>query len=124
MKLRNKFTADKVGKRTAETMQKLIDSLVTNFNDIDPAWECQLEMIAMNYQLMYSAYDDLNEQGKLQRDARGRLQKNPSIAIFQNTQANIQNIMNKMGWTVLSKARVKSMLTDSAETDEFEENFN
>lgn len=124
MKLRNKFTTDKVGKRTAETMQKLIDSLETNFNAIDPAWECQLEMIAMNYQLMYSAYDDLNEQGKLQRDARGRLQKNPSIAIFQNTQANIQNIMNKMGWTVLSKARVKSMLTDSAETDEFEENFN
>lgn len=123
MNLRKKFTADAVGERTSKTMSKLIDSLEKNFQDIDPAWECQLEMIAMNYQLMYEAYDDLCDQGKLQRDARGRLQKNPSIAIFQNTQANIQNIMNKMGWSVLSKARVRTMLADNAEVDEFTENF-
>lgn len=123
MNLRKKFTADAVGERTSKTMSKLIESLEKNFHDIDAAWECQLEMIAMNYQLMYEAYDDLCDQGKLQRDSRGRLQKNPSIAIFQNTQANIQNIMNKMGWSVLSKARAKALMDTEVEKDEFERAF-
>ena len=83
-----------------------------------------MDLICMNLEILNNAYKDIQEQGKLQKDARDRLQKNPSIGLFFNAQAQVQNLLNKMGMTVMAKCRVKQYLKDeSSSIDEFESNF-
>ena len=121
--LRTHFQVSSYSDKTVSTINKLIDSLENNFSELDPSWEVSLEQLAMNFQILYDAYDDIQANGNLQKDARDRLQKNVSITLFMNATNNIQNILNKFGFTVLSKARVKQMMKEEPGSDNFTEKF-
>lgn len=122
--LRDKYKVSEFSDKTVSQMMKLISSLEKNFTEIEDSWELNLDLICMNLEILNNAYKDIQEQGKLQKDARDRLQKNPSIGLFFNAQAQVQNLLNKMGMTVMAKCRVKQYLKDeSSSIDEFEENF-
>ena len=121
--LRSEFTPEKVGEKTSKVMNLLIDSLEQNFSAIDPAWKTTLSMLAMNYQLMFNAFEDLQVNGKTAPDEKKRLQKNPSIGIFLNTQTAIQSLQTSMGLTLMSKARAKQLMKGEDEIDEFEKTF-
>ena len=122
--LRDKYKVSEFSDKTVSQMMKLISSLEKNFTEIEDSWELNLDLICMNLEILNNAYKDIQEQGKLQKDARDRLQKNPSIGLFFNAQAQVQNLLNKMGMTVLAKCRVKQYLKDEdSSKDEFESNF-
>lgn len=121
--LDNRYTAEKYGEKTAETMSLLIDSMKKTFQEIDPAWITSLDLLALNYEMMYKAYDDIQSRGNISTASKERLSRNPSISIFLNCQNMIQNILSKSGLTVLSKAKVKQLLNTGEEQDEFEKNF-
>lgn len=122
--LRNHFKISDYSDKTVNAMNKLIDSLEVNFNELDPSWEISLEQLAMNFQILFDAYEDIQANGNLQKDARDRLQKNVSITLFMNATNNIQNILNKFGFTVMSKARVKQLMKEEPDSpDEFTEMF-
>lgn len=122
--LRDKYKVSEFSDKTVSQMMKLISSLEKNFTEIEDSWELNLDLICMNLEILNNAYKDIQEQGKLQKDARDRLQKNPSIGLFFNAQAQVQNLLNKMGMTVMAKCRVKQYLKDeSSSIDEFESNF-
>lgn len=116
--LRQEFTKEKVGEKTAKVMELLIDSLEQNFQFIDPAWKTTLSMLAMNYQLMFQAFEDLQTNGKTAPDDKKRLQKNPSIGIFLNAQNAIQSLQTSMGLTLMSKARAKQLMKSDSELDD------
>ena len=124
--LKERYSASKFGERTAETMGFLIDSMYKTFIDIDPAWIASLDQLAMDYEMLYQAYDDIKANGNITPASRERLSRNPSIGLFLNAQNAIQTILSKTGLTVLSKAKVKQLLRDSTndtETDTFAEKF-
>lgn len=122
--LRDKYKVSEFSDKTVSQMMKLISSLEKNFTEIEDSWELNLDLICMNLEILNNAYKDIQEKGKLQKDARDRLQKNPSIGLFFNAQAQVQNLLNKMGMTVMAKCRVKQYLKDeSSSIDEFESNF-
>ena len=121
---RKRYSAKKFGKETEESMMMYIDTLEKNFDEIDESWIAVLDLLAINYQLMHKAYEDIVERGNTQLDERNRLVKNPSIQIFQSTQTNIQNLLNKMGFTTLSKARAKALMREDPDLeDEFADKF-
>lgn len=105
-------------------MVRYIDTLEKNFDEIDESWIAVLDLLAINYQLLFQAYDDIIENGNKNRDERGRMVKNPSIQIFSTSQQNIQNLLNKMGFTTLSKARAKALMREDPDLeDEFADKF-
>ena len=123
IKLDERYNAEKYGERTAETMSLFIESMKKTFTDIDSAWISSLDQLAMNFKLMFDAYDDILANGNISSASRERLSRNPSISLFFNCQNAIQTILTKSGLTVMSKAKVKQLMRDECDTDEFMENF-
>lgn len=122
--LRNRYNKEDYLEKTVEQMHRLIQSLEDNYGDVDQAWITSLDLIAMNYDLLYQAYDDIKETGNTATASKGRLSKNPSISIFMNAQNNIQNILSKNGLTLMSKVRAKKFIDDGiSDDDEFEQTF-
>jgi len=63
--LRNHFKISDYSDKTVNAMNKLIDSLEVNFNELDPSWEISLEQLAMNFQILFNAYEDIQANGNL-----------------------------------------------------------
>lgn len=123
MNLDNRYSVEKYGERTAENMKFFIDSMKKTFTDIDSAWISSLDQLAMNFKLMFDAYDDILANGNISTASKERLSRNPSISLFFNCQNAIQTILTKSGLTVMSKAKVKQLMRDEGEGDDFAENF-
>lgn len=123
MNLDNRYSVEKYGERTAETMKLFIDSMKKTFTDIDSAWISSLDQLAMNFKLMFDAYDDILANGNISTASKERLSRNPSISLFFNCQNAIQTILTKSGLTVMSKAKVKQLMRDECDTDDFAEKF-
>lgn len=123
MNLQDRYTPEKYGERTAETMSFFISSMKQMFTEIDPAWIPSLDQLAMNYKLMFEAYDDITKNGNTSKASRERLSRNPSIGLFLNCQNAIQSILSKTGLTVISKARVQQLTREDFEKDDFAEKF-
>jgi phage terminase small subunit len=124
-KIRKKFNAADWDPRTVEAMNNLIDSIEKNFDEWDPAIESSLQLLAYNYDLLFQAVDEIRNNGTTSPDGRKRLQRNPAITLFLNTQNAIQSILTKTGLTVVSKVKVQKYMKDSdpEELDDFEKNF-
>lgn len=118
-----RYSVDKYGEKTAETMKFFIMSMQKMFTEIDPAWIPSLDALAMDYKLMYDAYADITKNGNTCAASRERLSRNPSIGLYINMQNAIQSIMTKTGLTVLSKARVNQLMRGEDEEDDFAEKF-
>lgn len=86
MNLDNRYSVEKYGERTAETMKLFIDSMKKTFTDIDSAWISSLDQLAMNFKLMFDAYDDILANGNISTASKERLSRNPSISLFFNCQ--------------------------------------
>lgn len=123
LELRKRYTLKDYSQKTVETMNMIIDSMEENFAEIDKAWISSLDLLALNYEMMYNAYDDIKNNGNVSNSSKERLSRNPAISIFLNCQNAIQNILSKTGLTVLSKARVRQLMTEQTEIDEFAETF-
>ena len=121
--LRERYKLNAAHDKTVEAMLFLVDSLEKNFSEYDEAWTNSLDLLQINYDLLFSAKDDLDKNGKQCKDYRDRLVRNPSISILLNAQNNIMNILSRMGLNVLSKARIKQFLKSEDELDSFESNF-
>lgn len=121
--LRNRYKINSRNEKTVESMMFIINSIEKNFSEYDDAWTTSLDLLQINYDLLYSAKEDIDKNGKQTTDYRDRLVRNPSIQILLNAQNNIMNILSRMGLNVLSKARIRQFLKDEVEKDEFEENF-
>ena len=123
MNLEERYTVEEYGERTAEVMSFFISSMNKMFTEIDPAWIPSLDQLAMNYKLMFEAYDDILLNGNTSKASRERLSRNPSVGLFLNCQNAIQNILSKTGLTVISKARVQQLTRADFDKDDFEEKF-
>lgn len=121
--LRERYKINSTNDATVEAMLFLVDSIEKNFSDFDSAWINSLDLLQINYDLLYAAKDDIDKNGKQCKDYRDRLVRNPSISILLNAQNNIMNILSRMGLNVLSKVRVKQLMKEESEKDSFSELF-
>ncbi len=121
--LRERYKINSTNDATVEAMLFLVDSIEKNFSDFDSAWINSLDLLQINYDLLYAAKEDIDKNGKQCKDYRDRLVRNPSISILLNAQNNIMNILSRMGLNVLSKVRVRQLMKEESEKDSFSELF-
>ena len=121
--LRNRYKINSTNEKTVESMNFIINSLEKNFSEYYDALTTSLDLLQINYDLLYAAKEDIDKNGKQTKDYRDRLTRNPAISILFNAQNNITNVLSRMGLNVVSKARIRQFLKDEVEKDEFEENF-
>lgn len=121
--LRTRYKINSTNEKTVESMMFIINSMEKNFSEYDDAWTTSLDLLQINYDLLYSAKADIDKNGKQTTDYKDRLVRNPSIQIMLNAQNNIMNILSRMGLNVLSKARIKQFLKEDSDKDDFEEMY-
>lgn len=90
--------------------------------DIEEGFLLNLDMIAINLNLMYQAIDSLKNDGFVQKDFRDRTHKNYAIQQLNSSQQTIIKLLNNFPSNSLIKAKIKklSQLDDnSSPLDEF-----
>ena len=90
-------------------MEKLIARLEEQYGKIDDEWLASLDMVAFNYQMIQQCKRDLLINGIEKADSRGRLARNPSVAVNNQCQANLMKLLNSFGLNLMSKSKIKQI---------------
>jgi len=62
--LRERYKINSTNDATVEAMLFLVDSIEKNFSDFDSAWINSLDLLQINYDLLYAAKEDIDKNGK------------------------------------------------------------
>ena len=95
--------------RVKKYMTALYNRLEQQYGKIDDEWIASLDLIAFNYQLIQECKDDLLKNGIEKADSRGRLARNPSVAVNNQAQANLLKLLNSFGLNLMSKSKIKQI---------------
>lgn len=102
--------------RVYEYMDVLLDSLKAEYGEVKNEWLLVLDMLAQNLEVYYIGYDSIKLEGMFTFDKNGTKQRNPGITLMNNAQAYIQKLIGSMGWTLMSKSKIKAPdLADSSD---------
>lgn len=97
----------KYDKQVIEYMNNLINSLESQYGQINEEWRVSLDLIAFNYNIIRICQEDIQKNGLEKLDERGRLSKNPAISTVNQAQGNLFKLLNSFGLNLLSKSKIK-----------------
>lgn len=95
--------------RVKTYMDSLIECLKEQYGEIDPTWYCSLDLIAFNYQTIQKCKEDLLIHGVEKEDKRGRLSRNPNVAVCNQAQGNLLKLLNSFGLNIMAKSKIKQI---------------
>lgn len=106
--------------RVVAYMKSLIKRLEQQYGEIDDEWLPSLDLIAFNYQIIQKCKKDMLQNGIEKEDARGRLSRNPAVAVCNQAQNNLFKLLNSFGLNIMAKTKIKQSggLEDSDGLDE------
>lgn len=90
-------------------MKSLYNRLIDQYGKIDDEWSASLDLIAFNYEIIQQCKRDLLKNGIEKADSRGRLSRNPSVAVNNQAQANLLKLLNSFGLNLMSKSKIKQI---------------
>lgn len=90
-------------------MTSLYNRLIEQYGKIDDEWIASLDLIAFNYQIIQDCKKDLLQNGIEKADSRGRLSRNPSVAVNNQAQSNLLKLLNSFGLNLMSKSKIKQI---------------
>ena len=94
-------------KETQNYMQKIIDGLGDQNNEIPESWEVSIDMMADNYEVYYRAKTAVLTEGLIRKDNQNRTFKNQSYPLMINSQQNLVKLLMQFGLTPVSKTKIK-----------------
>ncbi len=103
--------------RTQEYMQKVIDCIKQDYNIIPSSWRITIDLIAMNFNMLLQAEDDIRTRGLMVQDDYGRTVKNPNLQAFNTSQNQIAKYLSTFGLTPISKTKLKNFNSDQVNID-------
>jgi len=103
--------------RTQEYMQNVYDCIKQDYKVIPSSWRISLDLIAMNFEMLLKAKDDIQKYGLMKKDDYGRIDKNKNIQTFMTSQAAILKLLSTFGLTPISKTRLKNFKSDKVNLD-------
>lgn len=95
--------------RVKKYMTALYNRLEEQYGKIDDEWIASLDLIAFNYQIIQKCKKDMLQNGIEKADSRGRLSRNPSVAVNNQAQANLLKLLNSFGLNLMSKSKIKQI---------------
>ena len=103
--------------RTQEYMQNVIDCIKQDYKTIPSSWRITIDLIAMNFNMLLQAEDDIRERGLIVPDDYGRTIKNPNLQVFNSSQNAITKYLSTFGLTPISKTKLKNFNSDQVNID-------
>lgn len=103
--------------RTQEYMQNVYDCIKQDYNIIPSSWRISLDLIAMNFEMLLKAQDDIHKYGIIKKDDYGRVGKNENIQIFLSSQAAVLKLLSTFGLTPISKTKLKNFKSNKVNLD-------
>lgn len=103
--------------RTQEYMQNVIDCIKQDYNIIPSSWRITIDLIAMNFNMLLQAEDDIRTRGLMVQDDYGRTVKNPNLQAFNTSQNQIAKYLSTFGLTPISKTKLKNFNSDQVNID-------
>lgn len=97
----------KYDERVFDYMKIVINYFIKSYGAVSKEQILNFDMLADNFSVYYTALDDIKRRGVEATDSLGRLQRNPNLSLFLNTQNYIQKQSSAMGLTIASQARQK-----------------
>jgi len=95
--------------RVVNYMKSLIKRLEDQYGEIDDEWLASLDLIAFNYQIIQDCKADMLKNGIEKEDKRGRLSRNPAVAVCNQAQGNLLKLLNSFGLNLMSKSKIKQI---------------
>lgn len=104
-------------KRTQEYMQNVIDCIIQDYKTIPSSWRITIDLIAMNFNMLLQAEDDIRKNGIMVKDDYERIVKNPNLQVFNTSQNQITKYLSTFGLTPISKTKLKNFNSDQVNID-------
>lgn len=97
-------------KKYRPEVQEQMNIIIDN-SEIEDAYVTILDLLALNYDMLFESVDNIKSNGFEKKDFKDRLVKNHAVQTLNNCQQTIIKLLNSFPSTPLAKAKIKK-LTD------------
>ena len=97
-------------KKYRSEVQEQMNIIIDN-SEIEDAYVTILDLLALNYDMLFESVDNIKSNGFEKKDFKDRLVKNHAVQTLNNCQQTIIKLLNSFPSTPLAKAKIKK-LTD------------
>ncbi len=99
--------------QTQKFMAEVEAFLRKKYNELQPHWEGQLQLLATNYDLFIKAKEQVNEDGLLVQNRQGGWEKHPLLVTIKDSNIQIIKLINEFGLSPSSNGKIKEKSEDN-----------
>jgi len=109
-------------KKYRQEVQDQMNIIIEN-TEIEEGYLTILDLLALNYDMLYTSIDDIKANGFEKKDFKERTVKNHAVQTFNNAQQTIIKLLNSFPTNPMSKAKIKKLsdgdLNEPSPLDEY-----
>lgn len=109
--------SNKWNKKTRDFIRAIIDTIIDNKGEILPEYGAQIDLIAINYEIILDADKDMKKNGMFITNRFGDKIANPAIKVLNDAQIQLQKLLNEFNLT--KKSRIKLSGGDEGGDDNY-----
>lgn len=98
-------------------------AIILDNTEIEEGFVTILDLLALNYDMLYKSIDDIKKNGFEKKDFKERTVKNHAVQTFNNSQQIIVKLLNSFPSNPMSKAKIKKLsdgeLNEPSPLDEY-----
>lgn len=102
--------------QTQKFMSEVEGFLKKKYNEIQPHWEGQLQLLATNYDLFIKAKEQVDIDGLLVQNRMGGWDKHPLLTTIKDANIQVIKLINEFGLSPSANGKIKEKTND----DDFE----
>lgn len=102
--------------QTQKFMSEVEAFLKRKYNEIQPHWEGQLQLLATNYDLFIKAKEQVDIDGLLVQNRMGGWDKHPLLTTIKDANIQVIKLINEFGLSPSANGKIKEKSND----DDFE----
>lgn len=102
--------------QTQKFMAEVEAFLKRKYNEIQPHWEGQLQLLATNYDLFIKAKEQVDIDGLLVQNRMGGWDKHPLLTTIKDANIQVIKLINEFGLSPSANGKIKEKSND----DDFE----
>lgn len=102
--------------QTQKFMAEVEAFLKKKYNELQPHWEGQLQLLATNYDLFIKAKEQVNEDGLLVQNRMGGWDKHPLLTTIKDANIQVLKFISEFGLSPSANGKIK----EKSEENDFE----
>lgn len=99
--------------QTQKFMSEVEGFLKKKYNEIQPHWEGQLQLLATNYDLFIKAKEQVDLDGLLVQNRMGGWDKHPLLTTIKDANIQVIKLINEFGLSPSANGKIKEKSDDN-----------